>query len=228
MKYIKLLSIVLLLPTYNLTAQPLITELDKTSYSLGIKTGEHFRTQAIQLNAASFHDGLVTGLNNKKPALTEAEIKILLAKLQEDQMTKHKAQTEILANSNLDQGKEFLAKNKQNKDVITLASGLQYTILASGKGEQAKPNDSVTVNYRGTLIDGTEFDSSYSRNESITFQVNHLIKGWQEALVLMKPGDKWKLFVPAELAYGNQAAGAIIKPNSTLIFELELLAIKGK
>jgi len=228
MKYIKILLIALLFSAYNLNAEPLTTELDKTSYSLGIKTGEHFRTQAIQLNAASFHDGLLAGLNDTKSALTDEEIKILLAKLQEDQMTKHNSQTESLAKSNLEKGKEFLETNKQNKNIITLASGLQYTILASGKGEHPKPNDSVTVNYRGTLIDGTEFDSSYSRNESITFQVNHLIKGWQEALVLMKPGDKWKLFVPSELAYGNQAAGAIIKPNSTLIFELELLAIKSK
>ncbi len=225
MKYIKLLSIALLLPASNLYAQPLTTEMDKISYSLGIKTGEHYRKQAIELNLESFHEGIIVGLNNQKPDLSEQEMNSVLTKLQQDQVTKNKLKADNLAKENLAKGKDFLEKNKQNKDIIVLPSGLQYKILTVGKGESPKLNSTVTVNYIGTLIDGTEFDNSYKRNESTTFQISHLIKGWQEALILMKPGDKWKLFVPSELAYGEQAPGTIIQPNSTLIFEIELLSI---
>lgn len=224
MKYFNLIVLVLLLPTSLLSAEEL-SEIDKLSYSLGIKTGEHYRTQDIQLNPEKFYAGVVAGINQQPPILSATEIQASLTKLQTTQIAKLQQQKELLAKENLAKGKEFLEKNKQNKDIIVLASGLQYKILASGNGESPKLTDTVTVNYRGTLIDGTEFDSSYKRNESATLQVNHLIKGWQEALLLMKPGDKWKLFIPAELAYGEQAASALIAANSTLIFEIELLKV---
>ena len=225
MKHLKLLSIILLLPSYNLYAQTFTSETDKISYSLGVKTGENYKTQAIELNTESFYQGMLAGLKNQPPALSEQEMNTLLNKVHEQQMTKSKLLLENSAKENLAKGQDFLAKNKQDKDVTVLPSGLQYKVLTKGKGGHPKLSDTVTVNYRGTLIDGTEFDSSYKHKEPATFPINHLIKGWQEALVLMPPGDKWKLFVPPELAYGNRAASAIIQPNSTLIFEIELIAI---
>lgn len=228
MIYLKFLAFTLLLPTNLILAQALTSELDKTSYSLGLKTGEHYRKQDIKLNPEQFHAGVLAGMNQEKSALSEQEINTILAKLQADQIAKNNQQNAKVAKENLIKGKEFLEKNKQDKKVITLPSGLQYKILASGKGISPKANDVVTVNYRGTLIDGTDFDSSYKRNESATLPLNQLIKGWQEALTLMKPGDKWMLFIPSELAYGEQSPSAIIQPNATLIFEIELLAVNGK
>ena len=225
MKYSKLLTIALLLPAYNLNAQDIASDMDKISYSLGLKTGQHYRNQSIALNTESFQEGVVTGLSNNPAKLSEQEMNNLLAKLQQDQQTAAASKDATLAEENLAKGKEFLEKNKTNKDIIVLPSGLQYKVLASGKGESPKLSDAVTANYKGTLIDGTEFDSSYKRNQPATFVVGQLIKGWQEALQLMKPGDKWQLFIPAELAYGDKAAGPIISPNSTLVFELELLKV---
>ena len=132
-----------------------------------------------------------------------------------------------LAEKNKKEGAEFLAANKAKEGVKTLPSGLQYKVLAEGNGTQPKPTDQVTVNYRGTFLDGTEFDSSYKRGEPVTFPVNGVIKAWSEALPLMKTGAKWQLFVPAELAYGEKGAGRAISPNSTLIFEVELVGIKS-
>ena len=226
MKY-KLFALALLLPTYNSHAQPMLTEMDKTSYSLGVKTGQHYHKQAIELNPQSFQEGILAGLHNKTPALSEQEMQQLLTKLQENQLAKSQVQAAAVAQENLQKGKEFLANNKKNKDIISLPSGLQYKIITAGKGTAPTLTDIVTVNYRGTLLDGTEFDSSYKRNESATLPVNNLIKGWQEALTLMSPGAKWKLFIPAELAYGEQASG-IIQPNSTLIFDIELLNVLPK
>ena len=228
MKYIKLLAITLLLPINYAYAQELTTDADKLSYGLGIKTGEHYRKQEIKINPDSFYAGVLAGINNQTSALSEQEINTILTKLQADQIAKNNLQKENLAKENLAKGKEFLEKNKQEQGIVVLTSGLQYKVLASGKGNSPKLEDAVTVNYRGTLLDGTEFDNSYKRNESATLQLNQLIKGWQEALTLMKPGDKWKLFVPPELGYGEQAAGPIIQPNSTLIFEIELLGISSK
>lgn len=228
MKYHKLFAIALLLPINYVYAQELTTEIDKISYSLGIKTGEHYRKQEIKINPEQFYAGILAGVNNQPSALSEQEINTLLTKLQSDQVAKNNLNNEAMAKENLAKGKEFLEKNKQNQGIVVLSSGLQYKILASGKGNSPTINDAVTVNYRGTLIDGTEFDSSYKRQESATLQLNQLIKGWQEALMLMKPGDKWRLFVPSELAYGEQAAGPNIKPNSALIFDIELLAVSKK
>jgi FKBP-type peptidyl-prolyl cis-trans isomerase len=133
-----------------------------------------------------------------------------------------------VGDTNKQEGQQFLAANKSKEGVITLPSGLQYKILQEGTGPKPAATDTVTVNYRGTLINGTEFDSSYKRNEPATFGVNQVIKGWTEALQLMPVGSKWQLFIPSELAYGERSPGAEIGPNSTLIFDVELLSIKDK
>jgi FKBP-type peptidyl-prolyl cis-trans isomerase FklB len=130
--------------------------------------------------------------------------------------------------TNRKQGEAFLAANKSKEGVVTLPSGLQYKVLKQGTGPKPVPSDSVVCNYRGTLIDGTEFDSSYKRGEPATFPVDHVIKGWTEALQLMPAGSKWQLFIPPELAYGEKGAGADIGPNATLIFEVELISVLGK
>ena len=133
-----------------------------------------------------------------------------------------------MAKDNKDAGDAFLAKNKARTEVTTLSSGLQYRIIKEGTGTAPTLDDTVTTHYRGTLIDGTEFDSSYKRNEPVKFPVNGVIPGWTEALQLMKPGSKWELFIPSDLAYGERGAGHLIGPNSTLIFEIELLSIEPK
>ena len=130
--------------------------------------------------------------------------------------------------SNKKEGEDFLAANKSKEGVVTLPSGLQYKVLKEGTGPKPSPTDSVVCNYRGTLINGTEFDSSYKRGQPATFPVNGVIKGWTEALQLMPVGSKWQLFIPPDLAYGQRGAGADIGPNATLIFEVELLSIQGK
>lgn len=224
MKHLNLLAITALLSTNCAFAQEITNETDKISYSLGFKTGEHYRKQEINLNSAQFYAGVSAGFNNQPSALSEQEINMSIAKLQEKQVAKENLRQENLAKENLANGKDFLAKNKQQQDIIVLPSGLQYKVLSSGKGISPTINDTVMVNYRGTLIDGTEFDNSYKRNESATLQLTQLIKGWQEALTLMKPGDKWRLFVPPELGYGTQTAGPI-QPNSTLIFDIELIKV---
>jgi FKBP-type peptidyl-prolyl cis-trans isomerase FklB len=131
-----------------------------------------------------------------------------------------------LADKNQKEGEVFLAENKKKKGVVTLPSGLQYHVITAGTGKIPKATDTVTTHYRGTLIDGTEFDSSYKRGEPASFPVNGVIKGWTEALQLMKVGSKWQLFIPSNLAYGPQGAGQVIGPSATLIFEIELLSIK--
>jgi FKBP-type peptidyl-prolyl cis-trans isomerase FklB len=148
--------------------------------------------------------------------------------LQEETRKKQAEKAQQMGAANKTEGETFLAANKNKEGVITLPSGLQYKILQAGTGPKPAATDSVVCNYRGTLINGTEFDSSYKRGQPATFPVNGVIKGWTEALQLMPVGSKWQLFVPAQLAYGDRGAGADIGPNATLIFEVELLSIQAK
>jgi FKBP-type peptidyl-prolyl cis-trans isomerase len=145
----------------------------------------------------------------------------------QEMMKKETERLKELAEKNKKEGAEFLAANKAKDGVKTLPSGLQYKILSEGNGAQPKPNDQITVNYRGTLLDGTEFDNSYKRGAPATLPLTGVIKAWSEAVPLMKTGAKWQLFAPADLAYGEQGAGRVIGPNSTLIFEIELVGIKS-
>jgi FKBP-type peptidyl-prolyl cis-trans isomerase FklB len=161
-----------------------------------------------------------------KPLLTEQQAQSVMNTFQQQLMAKRDSVNKVMGEKNKKDGGTFLAENKKKEGVVTLPSGLQYKVLKKGSGKKPKAEQTVSVQYRGMLTDGTEFDSSYKRGEPATFPVNGVIKGWTEALQLMPVGSKWQLFVPSDLAYGEKGAGQVIPPNATLIFEVELLSIK--
>jgi FKBP-type peptidyl-prolyl cis-trans isomerase FklB len=199
---------------------------DKASYSIGYDIGSTFKKQNVELNADALFAGLKEGLAGKEAALSKEEREKTLEAFQKEMMEKQVAASKEAATKNAAEGEKFLTENKKKDGVKTTVSGLQYKVLKEGSGSPPKETDTVVTNYRGTLLDGTEFDSSYKRNEPASFPVNRVIKGWTEALQLMKPGGKYQLFIPSSLAYGERGAGRDIGPNSTLIFEVELLSIK--
>jgi FKBP-type peptidyl-prolyl cis-trans isomerase FklB len=199
---------------------------DKASYSIGLELGNSLKKGKMEISTEKLLKGLNDGLTGAKPLMTEDQIKETMTALQKEMMDKQAAAAKEAGEKNKADGEKFLAENKKKDGVKTTASGLQYKVLKEGTGESPKETDMVITNYKGTLLDGTEFDSSYKRNEPATFPVNRVIKGWTEALLLMKPGSKYQLFVPSGLAYGDRAVGKDIGPNSTLIFEVELVGIK--
>ena len=198
---------------------------DKASYSIGYDIGDSFKKQKIEVNIDALVAGLKEALAGKEASLSKEEREKTLQAFQKEMMEKQMAASKEAAAKNLAEGEKFLAENKKKEGVKTTASGLQYKVLKEGSGASPKESDTVTTNYKGTLIDGTEFDSSYKRNEPASFQVNRVIKGWIEGLQLMKPGAKYQFFIPASLGYGERGAGQTIGPNATLIFEVELLSI---
>jgi FKBP-type peptidyl-prolyl cis-trans isomerase FklB len=200
---------------------------DKVSYSIGLDIGGSLKKNKLDINTDSLTAGLKDGLSGAKPLMNDEEVRQVMAQFSKDMQEKTNAARQEAAQKNITEGQKFLAENKNKPDVKTTASGLQYKMIKEGSGVPPKATDSVVVNYRGTLIDGTEFDSSYKRGEPATFPVNQVIKGWTEALQLMKPGSKYELFIPADLAYGARGAGADIGPNATLKFEVELLSVKS-
>jgi FKBP-type peptidyl-prolyl cis-trans isomerase FklB len=199
---------------------------DKASYSIGYDIGETFKKQNVELNPDALFSGMKDALASKEAALTKEDREKTLQAFQKEMMEKQIAASKEAATKNAADGEKFLAENKKKEGVKTTASGLQYKVLKEGSGPSPKETDTVVVQYKGTLLDGTEFDSSYKRNEPASFQVNRVVKGWIEALQLMKPGAKYQLVIPASLAYGERGAGQLIGPNATLIFEVELLSIK--
>jgi len=199
----------------------LATQKQRSSYGVGMNVGKRFRHESIELDLDAFIKGFKDAMTDAKPGLTDAELNEAMTKLRTDVEQKTAEQGE----KSKKEGVDFLAKNKNEKGVQTTPSGLQYIVIKEGTGPTPKESDTVKVHYRGTLINGTEFDSSYARNEPAVFPVNGVIKGWVEALQKMKVGSKWKLFIPAELAYGEVSQGAI-PSNATLIFEVELLGIE--
>jgi FKBP-type peptidyl-prolyl cis-trans isomerase FklB len=205
---------------------------EQLSYALGTdlgsQIGRQFKAQSVEIDLNFFVRGFKDSLSGTKLLMTDEQIRAAVAGLQKEVVQKQQAQMAALALKNKAEGQAFLNKNKTAEGVVTLASGLQYKILKAGDGKKPGPDDTVVCNYRGTLIDGTEFDSSYKRNEPATFPVKAVIKGWTEALQLMPIGSKWQLFVPSELGYGERGAGGAISPNATLIFEVELMSIKDQ
>ena len=201
------------------TQKPLTlkTEKDKESYAIGMNYGASLRKQSVEVDPDILVRGLRDSLAGGKTLLTEDEERTVLTVLQNEIQKKRE-----------DANMEFLAANKSKEGVVTLPSGLQYKILQAGTGPKPATTDSVVCNYRGTTIDGKEFDSSYKRGQPATFPVSGVIKGWTEALQLMPVGSKWQLFIPGDLAYGARGAGPGIGPNATLIFEVELISIQGK
>ena len=212
----------LVLPLFGQEKSPqLKDQKDKVSYSLGLNIGFNLSRQNISVNP----DALTAGIKDAiagKPQLTTDQVKETMAAFEKEMTEKQKAAGE----KNAAEGTKFLEENKKKEGVKTTASGLQYKAIKEGTGAQPKGNDTVTVNYRGTLINGTEFDSSYKRGQPATFPLNGVIKGWTEGLQLMKAGSKYQFFVPPNLAYGDRALGPDIAPNSTLIFDVELLGVK--
>lgn len=194
---------------------------DKVSYSIGMQIGFNLARQKVDINPDILAAGIKDSLANK-PQLTTEQVKDIMAQFEKDMEQKQKD----LGEKNKTEGAKYLEDNKKKPGVKTTASGLEYKVEKEGTGPEPKATDMVTVNYRGTLIDGTEFDSSYKRGQPATFPVNGVIKGWTEALQLMKKGAKYQLFIPSSLAYGERAMGPDIAPNSTLIFEVELMDIK--
>ena len=198
---------------------------DKVSYSIGLDIGTTLKRQVIEVNEELLNTGIQDGLSGKKPLLSEDQVKETMAVFQKEILAKQAEAKKAAAAKNSAEAMKFLAENKTKQDVKTTASGLQYKILKEGSGPTPKPTDTVKVNYRGTVLDGTEFDSSSKRGEPASFPVNRVIKGWTEALQLMKVGSKYQLFIPADLAYGGRGAGSDIGPNAMLIFDVELLGI---
>src|SRR6266511_559383 len=200
---------------------PLKDQKDKVSYSIGLNIGSNLARQNVEINPDSLIAGVRDGIAGK-PQLTQDQVKEVMTALEKDMQAKQKAAGEKSAA----EGTKFLEENKKKEGVKATASGLQYKVLKEGTGAQPKATDMVTVNYRGTLVNGKEFDSSYKRGQPVTFPLNGVIKGWTEALQLMPVGSKWQLFIPPNLAYAERGAGGDIGPNATLIFEVELMDAK--
>src|SRR5207302_6738424 len=197
---------------------------DKVSYSIGLDIGMTFQKQKMEINSDVLAAGVKDGLSGAKPLLTPEEVRQVMTQFSKDMREKTAAANKEAAEKNTKEGEKFLAENKAKPGVKTTASGLQYKVEEEGNGTPPKETDTVVVNYRGTLIDTTEFDSSYKRGEPATFPVNRVIKGWTEALQLMKPGAKYQLVIPSDLAYGPGGTGVDIGPNATLMFDVELMS----
>jgi FKBP-type peptidyl-prolyl cis-trans isomerase FklB len=227
-----LFGLVLALPLAGAGGQPqgqsLKTEKEQRSYALGMDLGNQFRKMSIDVDPAVLAKGLSDALAGGKTLMTDAEAKQAIARLQGDVKSRQilPAAGQSRAEANRVAGEAFLADNAAKDGVVTLPSGLQYKVLTAGTGRKPALSDTVVCQYRGTLIDGTEFDSSYRTGQPATLRLTGVIPGWIEALQLMSAGSKWQLFIPAALAYGTRGAGDKVGPNATLIFEIELLAIK--
>jgi len=204
----------------------LTSERDKISYALGLEMGNNLKRQGIDIDPTLLGQGIKDALAGGTPRLSEAEAREAVMKFQKDQMAKQQEAQKAASAKAKAEGDAFLAANAKKDGVVTLPSGLQYKVITQGTGATPKASDTVSVHYRGRLVDGTEFDSSYKRNEPTSFPVGGVIPGWTEALQLMKVGSKWELYVPAKLAYGDRGAGGVIPPGATLVFEVELLSIK--
>jgi FKBP-type peptidyl-prolyl cis-trans isomerase FklB len=204
------------------------TQKDKVSYSIGLDIGEKFKKQSIDIDPDFLARGIKDGLSDAKPLMTEEEIKTVMTAFEQELQSKALAHMKEISDKNMKEGSAFLAENKKKEGVVTLPSGLQYKVIKAGTGKKPSATDSVTTQYRGTLVDGTEFDSSYKRGQPATFPVTGVIPGWTEALQLMPVGSKWELYIPSNLAYGSRGAGQTIGPNAALIFEIELLSIQEK
>ncbi len=202
------------------------TQKEKLSYIIGVEAGNNMKKQSVDIDADILLRGLKDSLSGGPLLLSEDEMVAVKLAFRQEMMARQAEAAKKLAEKNKKEGEAFLEENKKKEGVKTLPSGLQYKVIQEGTGKTPKATDTVTVNYRGTFIDGQEFDSSYKGGEPATFPVNGVIPGWTEALQLMKEGTKWQIVVPPALAYGEQGAGNVIGPNAVLIFEVELISVK--
>ena len=202
------------------------TQEQKASYTIGIQLGTQLMISKDDIDLDAIKMGMKDIFTGKKPRLSNDEMRQAMMQYQESKKKREISMATKFSTHNKKEGAAYLAKNKKKKGVVTLPSGLQYKVLKSGKGKSPKLTDTVVTNYHGTLLDGTVFDSSYDRGQAVSFPVNAVIKGWTEALMKMKVGDKWELVIPSNLAYGEQGAPPKITPGATLVFIVELLEIK--
>ncbi len=206
----------------NVYAAKIETDKQKLSYAMGVFFGQSVSRQDMDLDITAFMQAVEDILKGSELKLSRSEMQQILSDYQKKEQEQRVAQ----ANDNKQSGIKYLEENKKKDGVVALPNGLQYKIIKEGKGKKPAIDDTVIVHYRGTLIDGTEFDSSFSRGQPAELGVNRVIKGWQEALQLMPVGSKWQLAIPSDLAYGERGAGGVIGPNSTLLFDIELIDIK--
>jgi len=219
-------------PSADAAASESSTALDnpsaRLSYGVALGLGRNMASDGMDIDVDAFALGLRDAFSGAEPRLTQEEIQAEMVAFQEKVNAERQAEQQQLAASNAAAAEEFLAENAEREGVVVTDSGLQYEVLEQGEGAVPGPEDTVEVHYRGTLLDGTEFDSSYRRGQTVTFGVGQVIAGWTEALQLMPTGSKWKLYIPPELAYGSGGAGQVIGPNAALTFEVELLGIPSQ
>ena len=238
MKQVVLAAIVLITPLVAISCSQTeesasvaeVTKLEmfeqKYSYAIGLDIANSLKRTGMEIDLPSLVQGLNDAINDKPTLISEEEAMQVMQEFQQQAQVAQSENQKILADKNKKEGEEFLAANKEHDGVVTTASGLQYMVLEEGDGPQPAATDRVSVNYKGTLIDNSVFDSSYDRGEPATFGLNQVIPGWTEGLQLMKVGSKYRFFIPSDLAYGERASSPKIGPNSTLIFEVELLSIE--
>jgi FKBP-type peptidyl-prolyl cis-trans isomerase FklB len=227
LKWIVILAVGLFAVQAGAVETPILkTEKDKISYGIGVDVARNFKRLGVDVNMDVLVKGLRDGMAGEKLLMTEDDLRATMSAYMEDLRKKQAIAMKAVAEENKKKGDAFLAENKKKEGVVTLPNGLQYKIIKAGTGKKPAETDTVECRYRGTLIDGKEFDSSYRTGQNATFKVLAVIAGWKEALKLMPVGSKWQLFIPPELAYGAMGAGRDIGPNATLIFEVELVAIR--
>lgn len=208
----------------NSNGVTLNTTMDKVSYAIGVNIGQNFKNQGLAINSDAIAQGIKDGLAGNSPLMSQQDMQNTLMDFQKQLIVKRQQDFQQLSTKNKQEGDNFLASNKTQAGVITLPDGLQYKIITAGSGTPPTGQDTVTVNYEGTFINGKVFDSSYQRGKPVTFPVSEIIPGWTEALKLMKPGATWQLFIPPSLAYGERGIGPI-GPNQTLLFKVNLISV---
>ncbi len=218
-----IMAAVLAVGAASAQAAELKSDTQKFSYALGFQLGNTIKREAGDVDVKVISEAIADVLAGKQPQLSMDDMQAAFNKRRDEQQASRKADGE----KNLKAGEEFLKANKKKSGITETASGIQYKVIKAGDGKQPGPTDTVSVHYTGTLIDGKEFDSSVKRGKPVSFALNRVIKGWQEILPMMKVGSKWQVFIPAKLAYGEAGAGDIIGPNSTLVFDIELLEIQA-
>ena len=207
-------------------SSPFKTQKEKVSYAIGMEMGKGVKAQGIEVDPTILEQGLKDALSDADSKMSEAELRQVITALQQDIRQKQRQEEEAKAADNKAKGDAFLAENAKKDGVVALPDGLQYKILTAGQGKKPLESDTVLCNYKGTFLDGTEFDSSAKAGKPVPFEVKNVIPGFKEVLQLMPVGSKWQVFVPSNLAYGERGAGGVIGPNATLIFEVELVSIQ--